>query len=71
MMKIFKMAIFSFCTASLSPDWEILSNTLKVAQQTGKLSDETELRSFEQKCLRTLFETRFPILTLERIGSFY
>ena len=30
-----------------------------------------ELRSFEQKCLRTLFETRFPILTLERIGSFY
>ena len=42
-MKIFQMAIFSFCTASLSPDWEILSNTLKVAQQTGKLSDETEV----------------------------
>ena len=31
---------------------------------------QTKLRSFEQKCLRTLFETRFPIFTLERIGSF-
>ena len=36
----------------------------------AKCSKMLEIRSFEQKCLRTLFETRFPIFTLERIGSF-
>ena len=37
------MAIFSFCSGSLNPDWEILSKTLKEAQETGKLSDETQV----------------------------